>query len=169
MFRNYIKIAFRNLKKDKQFTFLNVIGLSAGIACTLLIYLWVHDELSYDKFFDNDSQIYQVMEHRSNSGSQSLTDESSGLVSDYLKLRNPQVQYAAAVAPADWFPKSTLTVGDKNIKAAGQYAGKDYFKIFSFNFIAGDRFKALDAKNSIVISEDLAKRIFNTTQGLIGR
>jgi len=51
MLKNYIKIAFRNLKKDKQFTLLNVVGLSAGMACTLLIYLWVHDELSYDKFF----------------------------------------------------------------------------------------------------------------------
>ncbi|HZY39941.1 MAG TPA: ABC transporter permease, partial [Mucilaginibacter sp.] len=125
MIRNYLKIAFRNLKKDKQFTFLNVLGLSAGIACTLLIYLWVHDELSYDKFFDNDNRIYQVMEHRKNSGSQGLTDESSGMVSYALKVQSSMVQYAASVAPPDWFPKNTLTVGDKNIKAAGMYAGKD--------------------------------------------
>jgi predicted permease len=170
MFKNYIKIAFRNLKKDKQFTFLNVLGLSAGIACTLLIYLWVHDELSYDKFFANNSQIYQVMEHRKNSGSQSLTDESSGLVSDVLKAQDgDMVEYAAAVAPPDWFQKSTLTVGDKNIKASGQYTGKDYFKIFSFKMIAGDRNSVLDAKTSIVISEDLAKRLFNTTQNIIGK
>jgi len=169
MFKNYLKIAFRNLKKDKQFTLLNVIGLSAGIACTLLIYCWVHDELSYDKFFENNSRIYQVMEHRKNSGSQSLTDESSGLVSDALKVQDGAVEYAAAVAPPDWFPKSTLTVGDKNIKASGQYAGKDYFKIFSFKMLAGDRNSVLDAKNSIVISEDLAKRLFNTTENVIGR
>jgi len=169
MFRNYLKIAFRNLKKDKQFTFLNVLGLSAGIACTLLIYLWVHDELSYDKLFANDSRIYQVMEHRKNSGSQSLSDESSGLVSDALKAQDGAVEYAAAVAPADWFPKSTLTVGDKNIKASGQYAGKDYFKIFSFKMIEGDRNSVLDAKTSIVISKDLAKRLFNTTKNVIGK
>ena len=169
MLKNYLKIAFRNLKKDKQFTLLNVVGLSAGIACTLLIYLWVHDELSYDKFFANNSRIYQVMEHRKNSGSQSLSDESSGMVSDALKVQDGAVEYAAAVAPADWFPKSTLTVGDKNIKASGQYAGKDYFKIFSFKMIAGDRNSALDAKTSIVISEDLAKRLFNTTENVIGK
>src|SRR5476649_1561667 len=104
MIRNYLKIAFRNLKKDKQFTFLNVLGLSAGIACTLLIYLWVHDELSYDKFFANNDRVYQVMEHRKNSGSQSLSDESSGLVSESLKVQDGAVEYAAAVAPADWFP-----------------------------------------------------------------
>ncbi|MDF2431550.1 MAG: putative transport system permease protein [Mucilaginibacter sp.] len=169
MFKNYLKIAFRNLKKDKQFTLLNVVGLSAGIACTLLIYLWVHDELSYDKFFANDNRLYQVMEHRKNSGSQSLTDESSGLVSDVLKVQEPEVEYAAAVAPPDWFQKSTLTTGNKSIRARGQYAGKDYFKIFSFKMIAGDRTKVLNDKNSIVISEDLAKRLFNTTENVIGK
>jgi putative ABC transport system permease protein len=85
MIRNYIKIAFRNLKKDKQFTFLNVLGLSGGIACALLIYLWVHDELSYDKFFTNSDQIYQVLEHRKDKGEVKLWDESSGLVSETMK------------------------------------------------------------------------------------
>jgi putative ABC transport system permease protein len=87
MIRNYIKIAFRNLKKDKQFTFLNVLGLSAGIACTLLICLWAHDELSYDKFLANNSQIYQIMEHRKVQGEIKLWDESSGPVSQTKLLR----------------------------------------------------------------------------------
>ncbi|WP_184544669.1 ABC transporter permease [Mucilaginibacter sp. FT3.2] len=170
MFKNYLKIAFRNLKKDKQFTFLNVLGLSAGLACTLLIYLWVHDELSYDKFFDNDNQVYQVMEHRTGGGNQQLTDESSGLVSDVLKTQVPEdVQYAAAVAPADWWQKFTLTVGDKNIKASGQYAGKDYFNIFSFKMLQGDRNKVLAAKSDIVISDELAKKLFTTVDNAIGK
>jgi putative ABC transport system permease protein len=89
MLRNYIKIAWRNLIKDKQFTLLNVLGLSAGIACTLLIYLWVHDELSYDKFFDKDSQVFQVMELRGAGENIGLTDESSGLVSESYKAYQP--------------------------------------------------------------------------------
>ena len=169
MFKNYLKIAFRNLKKDKQFTFLNVVGLSAGIACTLLIYLWLHDELSYDKFFANDSQIYQIMEHRKSSAGVLLSDESSGLVSETVKIQDPEVVYAASVAPPDWFQKFTLTSGDKNIKAVGQYAGKDYFNIFSFNMVAGDRRKVLAVKNSIVISDELAKKLFNTTEAAIGK
>ena len=100
MIKNYIKIAWRNLLKDKQFTFLNVLGLSAGITCTLLIYLWVHDELSYDRFFDNESQIYQVMEHRKTSGSQQLTDESSGLVSDLLKVAGYRSEICCCCCPA---------------------------------------------------------------------
>jgi putative ABC transport system permease protein len=169
MIRNYIKIAFRNLKKDKQFTFLNVLGLSAGIACTLLIYLWVHDELSYDKFFANNKQIYQVMEHRKSGETTGLSDESSGLVSEVIKLQNPEVVYAAPVAPPDWWQKFTLTSGEKNIKAVGQYVGKDYFNIFSFKIIAGDKVKVLDARNSIVISDELAKKLFGTTQNVIGK
>jgi putative ABC transport system permease protein len=169
MIRNYFKIAWRNMVKDKQFTLLNVIGLSAGIACTLLIYLWVHDEVSYDKFFENDSQVYQVMERRLNSGNQGLSDESSGLVSEILKVQNPEVLYAAAVCPADWYQKFTLSAGDKNIKALGQYAGKDYFNIFSFKMLNGDKSNVLNAKNAIVISDELAKRLFNTSENAIGK
>ncbi|QEC76342.1 ABC transporter permease [Mucilaginibacter ginsenosidivorax] len=170
MLKNYIKIAFRNLKKDKQFTFLNVLGLSAGLACTLLIYLWVHDELSYDKFFDNDNQVYQIMEHRTGGGSQQISDESSGLVSDVLKTQvSEDVQYAAAVAPADWWQKFTLTVGDKNIKASGQYVGKDYFNIFSFKMLHGERGNVLAAKADIVISDELAKKLFTTVDNAIGK
>ncbi|OKS87563.1 ABC transporter permease [Mucilaginibacter polytrichastri] len=168
MIKNYLKIAWRNLKKDKQFTLLNVLGLSAGLACTLLIYLWVHDELRYDQFFDKDDQVYQVLEHRKSS-SQQLTDESSGMMSEVLKLQNSEVEYAAAVAPSDWFQKFTLTSGDKNIKAAGQYTGKDYFNIFSFKMLQGDRGKVLNNKNGIVISDDLAKRLFNTSDNAIGK
>jgi putative ABC transport system permease protein len=169
MIRNYFKIAWRNLVKDKQFTLLNVVGLSAGIACTLLIYLWVHDEISYDKFFENDNQVYQVMEHRKGGENQGLTDESSGLVSEVLKVQNPEVLYAAAVAPADWYQKFTLSSGDKNIKAWGQYAGKDYFNIFSFKMLDGERGKVLNDKNSIVISDELAKKLFGTSENAIGK
>ncbi len=168
MIKNYLKIAWRNLIKDKQFTLLNVLGLSAGLACTLLIYLWVHDEVSYDKFFDKDDQIYQVMEHRKG-GNQQLTDESSGMVSEILKLQNSEVQYAAAIAPPDWFQKFTLSNGDKNIKAVGQYAGKDYFKIFSFKMLQGESGKVLNDKNGIVISDELARKLFNTTENAIGK
>lgn len=169
MIKNYLKIALRNLRKDKQFTFLNMLGLSAGLACTLLIYLWVHDELSYDKFFEHDNQVYQIMENRK-SGSQQLTDESSGLVSEVLKVQVPEdVVYAAAVAPADWWQKFTLTAGEKNIKATGQYAGKDYFNIFSFKMIRGERGKVLAAKNNVVISDELAKKLFGSVDNAIGK
>ncbi|HEV8505164.1 MAG TPA: ABC transporter permease [Chitinophagaceae bacterium] len=169
MFKNHVKIAWRNLLKDRQFTLLNVLGLSAGLACALLIFLWVNDERSYDKFFANDNQVYQVMEDRKSGGDIKVSDESSGLVSEILKAQMPQVQYAASLAPPEWFQKFTLSVGDKNIKAKGQYAGKDYFNIFSFKLLEGDKNKVLADKSSIAISDELAKKLFGTTENIIGK
>jgi putative ABC transport system permease protein len=169
MFKNNLKIAWRSFIKDRQFAVLNLLGLATGIACTLLIYLWVHDEMGVDKFFANTDQIYQVMEHRKVDGDITVSDESTGLISEILPVRTPEIKYAASVAPADWFQKFTLSSGEKNIKASGQYAGKDYFNIFSFNLLDGKKDKVLTDKNSIVISDELANKLFGTTQNLTGK
>ncbi len=168
MFKNYFKIAWRNLIKDKQFTLLNILGLAAGLACTLLIFLWVNDELSFDKFFANNDQVYQLMEHQDDHGNIGISDGSSGLLSDAVKQQAPEVEYASPVAPPGWFPKFTLSANDKNLKAAGQYAGRDYFNIFSFRLIDGNRNNVLANNNSIVISDELAKKLFGRTNNLIG-
>lgn len=170
MFKTNIKIAWRNLLKDKQFTFLNVFGLSAGLACALLIFLWVNDEVSYDKFFSNDDRLYKLFEQRSNdNGYVAYSEESSGRLSDAVKMSIPEVEYAAAVAPPGWFPQITLSANDKNIKANGQYAEKDYFNIFSFPLIDGNRNNVLVNNNSIVLSDDLAVKLFGTTNNIIGK
>src|SRR5882724_4869564 len=99
MFKNNLKIAWRHLVKDRQFTFLNMLGLSAGLACTLLIWLWVSDELSIDKFFEKNDQVYQLMEHRITQGQSPVSDESSGLLGEVLAAQMPEIEYAAALAP----------------------------------------------------------------------
>ena len=169
MFRNNLKIAWRNLVKDRQFTLLNILGLSAGLTCALLIWLWVNDEMSFDKFNEKDSQLYQLMENRYYDGGLHLSDESSGILGETIAKEMPEVEYAAALAPPEWYPPFTLTVGEKNLKASGQYAGKDYFQIFSFRLIDGKKGQALGDKNSIVISDRLAMKLFNRTDNLIGK
>jgi putative ABC transport system permease protein len=170
MFKNYFKIAWRNLLKDKQFTLLNVLGLSAGLACALLIFLWVSDELSHDKLFANDERLFKLFELRSNdAGDFAYSEESSGRLSDAVKQTVPEVEYAAAVAPPGWFAQNTLSTNNKNIKANGQYAEKDYFNIFSFPLIAGNRNNMLANNNSIVLSDELAKKLFGTTDNVIGK
>ena len=169
MFKNNLKIAWRNLTKDRQFTFLNLLGLATGLTCTILIYLWVHDEYQFDKFHEKDARLYQLMEHRKGKGEVFTSDESSGLLAETVAAQNPDVEYAAAEAPAAWFQKFTLSVGDKNLKATGQYVGKDYFNIFSFNLLDGNPDKVLADKNNIAISDELAMKLFNTTQNLIGK
>src|SRR5687767_11641438 len=161
MFKTNLKIAWRNLVKDKQFTFINVLGLSAGLACALLILFWVNDELSYDRFFANDDRLYQLMENDSES--------SSGPLAEIVKKQIQGVEYAAGVAPSNWFPQYTLSTDDKNIKATGQYVGEDYFNIFSFKLIEGNRNSVLEDRGSIVISDELSMKLFGTTKNIIGK
>ncbi len=99
--------------KDRQFTFLNVFGLSAGLACTLLIWFWVQDERNVDKSFEKGDQIFQLMEHPSAPGSTVVSDESSGMLAEVLKIKMPEIEYAAAVAPHEWFQKFTVSAVEK--------------------------------------------------------
>ncbi len=169
MFKTNLKIAWRSLIKDKQFTFLNVLGLSAGLACSLLIFLWVNDELKFDHFFANNERLYQLMEKQTTNGVVGISDGSSGPLSEAVAQQMPEVEYATPLAPPGWFPKFTLSANDKIIKALGQYAGKDYFHVFSFKLLDGNKENVLANKNSIVISDELAKKIFGTAENITGR
>jgi ABC-type antimicrobial peptide transport system permease subunit len=169
MFRHYFKIAWRNLLKDRQFTFLNLIGLSTGLAFTFLIYLWVTDELNVDRFNAKDSQLFQVMANTKNAGGIVTIPQTPTLLANALSDEMPEVENAAAAIPAAWGGKITLSVKDNNINAIGQFAGKDYFNIFSYHLIQGDRNGALSNKNSIVLSKELAMKLFNTTENIVGK
>ena len=135
----------------------------------MLIWLWVADERGVDKFFPNDNRIYEVMESNRVNGQQQMSDEFTGLVSDLLIAQVPEVEYAASLAPPSWWPKYTLSVDDRNLKATGQYAGKDYFNIFAFPLLEGKADEVLKIRNSIVISDELARKLFNRTDNLIGQ
>src|SRR5882757_8755228 len=99
MFKSSLKIAWRNLLKDRQFTFLTLFGLATGLACILLIYLWVNDELHVDKFNEKDSQLYQVMKNSTGPTSIETTQNTPGLLASTLATEMPEVQYATAVIP----------------------------------------------------------------------
>jgi len=169
MFKTNIKIAWRNLVKDRKFTLLNVLGLSAGLACTLMIYLWVADEANVDKFFADSDRVYQLMENRKNDGQWSVSDESSGILAKTAVAQIPGIEYAATVAPPSWFQQFTLSVNNNSIKSTGQYAGKDYFNIFSLKLLSGKAGDVLNDKSSIVISDELAKKLFGKTNDIIGK
>src|SRR5215470_9245402 len=118
MFRNYIRLAWRNLIKDRQFTFLNLLGLSTGLACVILIYLWVSDELHVNKFAANDERTYQVMQPTT--GGNGAIENTPGLLADALQKELPEVEYAAAVIPSTWFSnKGLFSLNDQHIRADG--------------------------------------------------
>jgi len=170
MLNNYLKIAWRNLVRDRQFTFLNLFGLAAGLACTLFIWLWITDELKMDKNNEKDDSLYQVMQNlKENNGIETM-DYTSGLLANALKSEMPQVEYAASVVPASWFSsKGIISSNGTRIKAGGQFVSKDYFNIFNCDFSQGNYNRLITDKNSIVISDDLAMKLFHTTQDVIGK
>ncbi len=169
MFRHNLLLIYRNFQRFKSTFLINLIGLSTGLACALLIFLWVNDELSVDKFHENDAQLYQVMELQQQADGLNTQEYTPGLLAESLAEDMPEVKYAAAVAPAAWFGDFTLSVGEKNIKAPGQFVGKDFFTIFSYSLLQGEESQVLTDKNAVVISEGLARHLFGTTENVVGK
>ncbi len=172
MFRNYLKIGIRNLWKYKSGTVINVIGLSTGIAAFVLIALFVKDELSYDKHFDDADQLYRVtVKNYTRSGelSRHWAFASAGHA-ERLKADYPEIEYAAHFYP--WaFPD--LQYEDKKFPSQQViFAGDDVFDIFSFKFLAGNPDNAFDDIFSIVLTEHTAIKIFGNDwkeQEVIGK
>ena len=130
MFKNSFKLAWRNLVKDRQFTFLNLIGLSTGLACALLIYLWVHDELSVDKFNEKDSQLYQVMQNVPLAdGGIMTTEHTPDLLADALIKEMPEIEDVAIVKSPDEDdnPKGILSIRGSSIKASELYVTNNFY------------------------------------------
>lgn len=166
MFRHNLLVSIRNFTRYKTTFVINLIGLSTSLACALLIYLWATDELSMDTFHEKDSRLYQIMELRQNPDNIGVQKSTPWLLAESLEQEMPEIEYAAVATPPDWFDPYTLTVGDKNVSGIGTYVGKNYFNIFTYPLIEGNKDKILTDKNSIVISEELAMRLFNTTNVL---
>lgn len=169
MFKNYIKIAWRNLMKDRQFTVLNLIGLSTGLICAILIYLWINDELHMDKFHEKDTQLYQIMTNVETSGGIQTMAATPGILARTLKEDMPEVEYAANVIYPFWAGETVLSAKDQKIKAIGYYAETDFFSMFSYPLLQGNKEQVLADKQSIVISRSLALKLFHTTENITGR
>src|SRR6185295_4458872 len=170
MLRNYLKIAWLNLLKDRQFTFLNLVGLSTGLACTFLIYLWVHDELTVDKYNEKDAQLFQVMVNQHQGDGIRTGQFTPGLLADALEKEIPEVEYAVTVVPASWFQsKGVIAYGDAHFKGESEFVSRDFFNVFSCRFVDGDKNRLLADKYTVAISEGLAMKLFHTTKDIIGK
>jgi predicted permease len=158
MIKNYFKIALRNLQKNTVYSFINIAGLSVGIACSMLIFLWVADEYSFDAFHANYDRIYKV--YKSETWAQGIgTGPSMPYpLKDAIKDKSNQVKH---IVMTNWGEGNMLQVGEKKVNKLGLSASEDFFKIFSFNMVKGDANTALNEPNSIVITESTAKVFFD--------
>ena len=164
MFKNYFKIAFRNLWKNKGYSAINIIGLAIGIATCLLISLYVLDELSYDKFNKNADRIYRINADIKFGGEEQKLavcpdPMAFTMVKDYPEVEN-------AVRFRNYGP-SLVKKGNENIKEERIiYTDSTLFDVFTLPMIAGNPKKALAEPNTVVITEDIAKKYFNATNVL---
>nr|WP_294942999.1 ABC transporter permease [uncultured Mucilaginibacter sp.] len=167
MLRNYFKIAWRNLKKHKAFSFINIFGLAVGIAAFWLIALYVTDELSYDRYNTKADCVFRVTQHAIWNGGKFDFAVTSPPYGPALKSDFPQVVETARI---DAEGGGRITVGDKTINEGSMmFTDNAIFKIFSYQFLQGDAETALSKPESIVLTRTLAEALFGDTESALNK
>ena len=159
MFRNYIKIALRTLKKHKAYSFINIAGLAIGITCSVLMLMWVQDELSFDRFHTNAKEIHRIL---LNPLEAATTHEavSPPILAGNMKEEFPEVVNAVRLTPHG---RMLFTSQDKtSYENRGLLADPSFFEMFDFPFVKGDVATAFKELRSLVITEDLAVKYFGS-------
>jgi len=166
MFRNYLKIAWRNLVRNKTFSAINILGLALGMASSLLILLWIQDELSIGAHYPNAPQLYRVMEHGIADGRIVTDEDTPGILADELKKQFPEVVYAAGMSGREEY---VLTAGGKTARQTGHYAGADWFRLYGVPLLIGTPETAINRPGSVAISAKLAAIYFGDPQKAMGK
>lgn len=157
MFKNYVLITFRNLFKNSVYSTINITGLAIGITSSILILLWVFDELGYDKFHPKADRLYQVWINASFDGR--IDSWTSVPHPTYEAMKTADANIVSA-AIADWGGDYLLTIGETRIRKRGYYVGEDFLTMFEFPLLQGSATSVFKEPNSIVITETLAKTLF---------
>jgi putative ABC transport system permease protein len=157
MLKNYFKIALRHITKNKGFSILNMLGLSLGLTCAILIMLWIQDEVSYNKFHKKYDVLHRVMENQTYEGKIYTFGATPGLLASSMKAEIPEVKNATRMG---WGERWLFSLNDKPIYENGNYVDPDFFNMFSFDFIYGSPSKALLNDRSIVITEKMSRKFF---------
>ncbi|MEO9484975.1 MAG: ABC transporter permease [Ekhidna sp.] len=157
MLKNFFLISIRNLKKNGLYSVINISGLSIGIVCSVLILLWVADEVSYDKFLPKYDNLYQV--YVSSEFDDRVNNWQSVPLPTYseMKVINSNIKNSVV---AGWGSERLLTAGDVRIIKPGYYVSEEFLEIFEFPLVSGTHEEALKDPMSIVLSESLAKILF---------
>ncbi|MFN8348362.1 MAG: ABC transporter permease [Spirosomataceae bacterium] len=165
MIRNYFKIALRTLTRHKLYTALNVAGLTFGITCFLLIGLYLFDELTFDQLHRNASRIYRVIEHKKTKTDDLTIAAVSYKLAEESKKSIPEVENTARITE---FGRDNLANPETKSKfhLPITVADENFMKVFDFETIAGENRTALKEPNSIVITEAIAKKLFNNTEAV---
>ncbi len=161
MLKNYLKIAIRSLIKNKVYSFINLAGLSIGLACVLVIVSYVNLELSYDKFHENHEDIYRVTEYRTRDGRQTHAATTFNPLADLLEAQVPAVERVVRMYPLSGFVSADKI--NKFRETGFTLVDSLFFETFTFKAVNGSLDGALDDPFSVVIPENKALEYFGTT------
>ncbi len=164
MIRNYLKITFRNISRNKLFSAINILGLSIGMACSILIILWIQDELSYDQFHQNADRIYRVVMEKDSEENKELIARTPPPVGRVLRNEFPEIEKCTRYL----FHNLEFNVENQFFDEDGAFVDKDIFSMFDFKLIKGDISSVFSSNLNIIISKKLANKIFNT-EDVIGK
>ena len=161
MFRNFLKISMRNITKHKVHSAINVLGLALGLACCFLIFLWVTDELSYDRFHVNLDRLYRMVLEYPKSTESAFTAYAAPAAAEWLRNNIPEIQETARFRIVSNRPQILVAHNDKQFyEERFGFGDKELFELFTFPFLEGEPEQALSNPDSIVLSEDTAHRYF---------
>ncbi|HMI59494.1 MAG TPA: ABC transporter permease [Puia sp.] len=161
MIKSYFKTAWRNMTRNRLTAFINVVGLAIGLSCSLLIWLWVSDELSYNRFIPGVENIYEVHVNAPFNGDTVTMTGSPGPLGEAIQNNLPQIEQATKMT----YSRDVLfTVGNKALKEKGTYATAGFFKVFPFKTIDGNADAAIASVDQVVITRKIAEKYFNTAK-----
>lgn len=172
MIKNYFKIAWRNLMKNKVFSFINILGLSAGLACCMLITLYILNETSYDRYQKNAGNIYQVGTEFRGIGNFKKLPNTPAAMGEIMKSVFPEIKQTTRLVRLFAEDKTLLQYSLQNDQIKSFYETKGYladstfFRMFTYNFTEGNPATALSNPNSVVLSDEIAKKIFGNQPAL---
>lgn len=169
MLKHNLLISYRSFMRFKGTFLINLIGLASGLACTLLIYLWVTDEMRIDRFHEKGDRIYQVLQHnRWGTKVQTMTN-TPRLLASALKDEFPEVERSVSVND-DWADTpGVVSFGDTKFKAKDNQVDQGFFKIFSYQLLQGNPENPIPDTRSVLISDELAAKLFEDITGVVGQ
>jgi len=157
MLRNYFKIAFRSLWRAKAHSSINIFGLALGIACCVLIAFFVHDELTFDTFHTKADRIYRVYARENWGAKQEFFYTFTPFpMGPTLKENLPEVEHQVRINNV----ATQVKVGEDQFNETVVIGGQDFFSVFDFNIVAGEKMSALSGQSNLVLSERMAKKYF---------
>jgi ABC-type antimicrobial peptide transport system permease subunit len=162
MMNNFLKIAFRNLLRNKGFSIINISGLSIGMASAILILLWIQNEVSQDRFHENGKRIYTLNNRDKFNGDYWAWNTTPKILAPTLQQTYPDIESFSRATNTDFL----FTYGEKHLNVRGSFADSGFLKIFSFPLIEGIHANALANINNIVITQKLSKKIFGDEEAL---